>query len=129
MKITAEQYAAALYNALQETNPAHQDAVLENFVKLLSENGHLEMFGRIEEEFVKFEQKKSGQVPIQATFAEEHSDKFLLDALNNVLGKDVVLKKKIDKDLIGGVVIETEDERIDASVRKHLSNLKKSLIN
>lgn len=129
MKITAEQYAKALHEALQETKPSDYDAVLNNFVSILHTNGQLGMYGQIEEEFLKQEQKVKGQIPMEAIFAREHEGENLLNKLNEIVGADVVVKKKIDEGIIGGVIIEGEDRRIDASVRRQLRNLKKSLTN
>ena len=45
-----------------------------------------------------------------------------------VKGK-VELKKKIDENILGGVVIKMDDTLIDASVKRSLEDLKKDLSN
>lgn len=130
MKVTPTFYAEALYQALQETKPSQQEEVLDNFVKVLADAGHLAMFAEIEAAFQQYERKQKGMVEANVLFAREHkTQKNILNELNNLLGKNVELKTKINSGIIGGVVIETEDERIDASVKSQLSQLKKFLIN
>jgi F-type H+-transporting ATPase subunit delta len=38
--------------------------------------------------------------------------------------KEVELEEKIDKDLIGGFILNVEDKQIDASIRNNLKKLK-----
>lgn len=128
MKISAEQYATVLFQALQETKPADADKVLDNFVTVLAENGHLGMLAEIETEYLKYESRQKGEVPVQLTYAREgHAEKRTLDELHRLIGKGLAVKNKIDEGLIGGVIVETEDLRLDASVRKQLKNLKDTL--
>jgi F0F1-type ATP synthase delta subunit len=41
----------------------------------------------------------------------------------------VELKKKIDENVIGGVVVKVDDQMLDASVKNNLAQLKKELTN
>ncbi len=43
-------------------------------------------------------------------------------------GKIVLLKEKIDADIIGGFIVRVEDKLIDMSVRNNLEELKKKLV-
>ena len=128
MKTSPQQFAVALYQALSEARPSDADKVLDNFVRVLADSGQL---GRVEEifsEFVKYELKQKGKVMAQATFAKDSvHNKKILDDLNAVLGGNVEFKKKLDEKLLGGVVIETDDEKIDLSLKKQLDNLKQTL--
>ena len=47
--------------------------------------------------------------------------------LTDLLGKPVVIKAKVDPDLIGGIVIRMGDKLIDASIRSKLETLKRTL--
>lgn len=128
MKTSPQQFAVALHQALSEARPADADRVLDNFVQALADAGQLGQVEEIFSEFLKYDLKQRGRVPACATFAKAapHNRK-ILDDLNAVLGGNVEFKKKLDGKLLGGVVIETEDERIDLSVKKQLDNLKKTL--
>jgi F-type H+-transporting ATPase subunit delta len=128
MKITPQQYAISLYQALSECRPQDQERVLDNFVRLLAEAGQLSRVAEIEAEFIKYDLKQKGQVSATAKFALPGAESArVLDTLNSVLGRNVVFKKEVDENLVGGVLVETEDERIDLSVKKQLEDLKKAL--
>jgi ATP synthase F1 delta subunit len=129
MKITSRQYAEALYQVLSETAPADMEKVMDNFVQALQDNGHLELWPEIEAEFKRFEAVARGNVPVDVTVARPGDENKILPELHALLGRNLVLKKNVDAGLIGGVVVETAEERLDASVKNHLKNLKKSLIN
>ena len=128
MNITSKQYAEALYETLHTAPTADQSEILNNFVQLLADEGRLKIWPAIEAEFVRYDQKATGKIPAEAVFAKKeiaHGKTF--DTLKQVLGKELEFKTRVDESLLGGVVIETEDERIDLSLKKQLSNLKKTL--
>ena len=128
MNVTPKQYAEALYETLLSASPADQSEILDNFVRLLAEKGQLEAGAAIEAELIRYGQKSQGKISADLTFAKpDLSQNKILEALQRILGKPVEFTKKIDETLVGGVVIETEDQRIDLSVKKQLSNLKKVL--
>jgi len=47
--------------------------------------------------------------------------------LTTIIGKPVVLKLKVDPDLIGGIVIKIGDKLIDGSIRSKLDTLKREI--
>lgn len=128
MRVTAKQFALVLFESLHQTSPADQDKVLDNFVQMLSDHGGLGMWDEIEAEFENYRLEQQGKIPAQVTFSHDaEHQKHLLGKLNRLVGDNAVLKKKVDEGIIGGFIIETKDERIDASVKKQLDNLKKTL--
>lgn len=130
MKFTAKQYAAALFESLHSTISKDHDKVLDNFVKLLGENGDLKMHPEIEAEYQRIDLKSKGTTLANVTTAHnlsKEAEKDLIKELNTLIKGKVELKKKIDEGLIGGVVVQMEDTIIDASVKKSLENLKTNL--
>ncbi|KKW23321.1 MAG: ATP synthase subunit delta [Parcubacteria group bacterium GW2011_GWA2_51_12] len=131
MRYTPRQYAAALHQAISGSSPADQDKVLDNFVKILKENGDLKSFEDIEKEFHAYEQESRGITTAQVTTASPLSaeqEKKLVAELNDYVSGKVELRKKVDEGLIGGVVIKIGDELLDASLSTNLDNLKKKLV-
>ena len=128
MKFTSQQYAQALYDSVQETNPNDHDKVLDNFVKVLAANGDLGKHAEIEAEYHRLEQKAKGFSEVNVTFAQEHNEKILND-LNSVVNGKAEFKTKIDGNIIGGVVVRVDDTLIDASVKTQLDSLNTSLKN
>ena len=130
MKYTAKQYAQALMESLEGTSPGDQEKVLDNFVKILAENNEIRNFEAIAEEFHKLELAKQGvkQVEIQSAHPlNRENEKEILDELNKLVKGKLEVKKKINEDLIGGVVIQLEDKVIDASIKHQLEQLKEQL--
>lgn len=130
MKFTAKQYAQALHGALVETQPKDLDLVLDNFVKLLAENNDLRLFDQIASELHKNDLEKKGikQAEVASAHPLNHeNERHILEVLNRYVKSKVELKKKLDENIVGGAVIQVDDLMIDASVRKSLEQLKKSI--
>ena len=51
-----------------------------------------------------------------------------LDTILNQKGKDVILSVRQDPSIMGGIVIQVGDKRIDGSVSRRLEELEKSLL-
>jgi len=128
MKISAKQFAIALYDSLQEVSPADQEKVLDNFVQVLKETGAINIFPKIEQEFIVYQKKQRGITDVNVTFARRDVDeKVVLDELNKLISGNKEVKKQVDEGLVGGVMIETEDQRVDASVKRLLGRFRESL--
>jgi F-type H+-transporting ATPase subunit delta len=133
MKLTSTQYATALFDAVSETNPKDQDKVLDNFVRILAQNGDLGKYDEIEAEFRKLKLSSQGIKEAEVTIAKKaelnHS---IIKELNDVVQATGLLSKlevktRVDESIIGGVVVRVDDTLIDASVRTQLNNLNKNL--
>jgi F-type H+-transporting ATPase subunit delta len=130
MKFSAKQYAQALYDSLQDTDPKDVDLILNNFVEVLALNNDIRSFSEIEEEFHKLELAKDGKKLAEVTTAHplsKESERDIIGELNKIVKGDVEIKKKIDEKILGGVIVKMDDQLIDASVRGELDNLKEQL--
>ncbi len=128
MKFTTTQYAQALYDSVQQVNPKDYDILLDNFVKILAQNGDLGKHAEIEEEYKRLEMKAKGISTAEFTVAADMEiNSGLVNQLNSIIGTKVEVKKKVDDGIIGGVVVRVDDTLIDASVKTQLENLNKSL--
>lgn len=65
----------------------------------------------------------SGEVVTPFPISDELRNQFK-GIVSNAYGKDVVLKEKVDKDIIGGFVLKVGDKQIDESVKSKLQKLK-----
>jgi len=128
MKFSSKQYAKALFDAVSETAPKDHDAVLDNFVKILSENGDLGKFGEIDKEFRKLKLSSQGIKEAEVTTATKaEMNNKIVDEINKAVGGKLEINHKVDESLIGGVVVRVDDTLIDASVRTQLNNLNNNL--
>ena len=128
MKITSQQYASALLDAVHQTAEKDHNLVLDNFVKVLAKNGDLSKYQEIENEYKILEMQGKGITSAEVTLAREvEVNSVLMDSLNKVVSGKVEIRKKIDESIIGGVVLRVDDMLIDASVRGQLDKLNQTL--
>lgn len=124
MKLTSQQYAQALFDAVSETAPHDHDKVLDNFVKILASNEDLGKYEDIGAEFRKLQLLSQGIKEAEVTVAKDAEiNSSLVHKLNEIIGHKVEIKKQVDESIIGGVVVRVDDTLIDASVRNQLNNL------
>jgi F-type H+-transporting ATPase subunit delta len=130
MKYSARQYAQALIEALEGVAPSDEEKILDNFVEVLASNNDLRMFDDISQEFHKLELVKKGIKQVEITSAKpisRENEHQIVEELNKLVKGKIEVKKTIDEKLIGGVIIQMEDQMIDASVKNNLEQLKKGL--
>ncbi len=127
-KFSTKDYARALYEAVHETAPKDHDVVLDNFVKILAQNGDLGKYEDIEKEYTLLEMKEKGISEAQVTVAREMNiNSTIIEELNNVVKGKVELTTKVDEGIVGGVIVRVDDTLIDASVKTQLNNLNQEL--
>lgn len=102
-----------------------------NFLKILCEKHMVHDFSKCAEEYEELYNKAKNISIVNVTTARELSDslaKKLEEKLKSRLGGQVVLKKRIDKSCIGGIIIEFDGKLIDSSLKTELSNIRQSLV-
>ena len=102
----------------------------KNLVKLMAENGRLQLMPDVLAQFevarAKAENKIEAEVVSAFELTAEQADD-LVKTLKNKLGCDITLTTTIDESLIGGVIIKAGDTIIDASMKSQLDSLALSL--
>lgn len=128
MKFTPKQYAQTLFEALSETDIRDHEKVLDNFVKVLAQNGDLEKYHEIEREFMVFQLEEQGKKHAEVTLARDMKiNESVIDNLNKSVEAELEVKKKVDEGLVGGLIMRVEDKLIDASIKEQLKKLSESL--
>lgn len=130
MKFSAKQYAQTLHDSLSESKPPDTDKILDNFVTVLVENNQIRLFDEIADEFMKIDLDRKGIKLAEVSSAKPLSlanEQKIIEQLNHLVSSKVQLKKQIDENLLGGVVIRLDDKLIDISVKNELSQLKTDL--
>jgi len=120
--MTAEQKASALAGVCGDKLDDKQ----KNFVSVLADNGRLSLLPELYELFELFKAQAESTVDVTLETAYDIDAKQLSElegALKKNLARDVICQTKLNKDLLGGVVIRAGDTVIDASVRGRLSKL------
>lgn len=128
MKFTVQQYAQALYESFQETKPGDYDKIIDNLLRTLKDNNDLGRYEAIVEAYEDLDRKNRGVKQVELTMAHDlEVNSKIVHQLNDIVGSDVEVQKKVDERLIGGVVLKVEDTLIDGSVKGQLNQLKKNL--
>ena len=128
MKLTSQQYAQALYDAVHETAPKDHDLVMDRFVQVLAQNGDLNKHSEIEDAYKKLEAEAKGFRQAEVTVAREAElNKGIIDELNKIAGAKLEIKQKVDEGIVGGIIMKVDDTLLDASIKTQLNNLNQSL--
>jgi F-type H+-transporting ATPase subunit delta len=132
MKISLKKYAQALYEATADKSEAEAKRYIVNFVKILAENKDLKRADLIAKHFSKVWNREHGVTVIDVLTAQE-MDSETVELLNGYIVKlfkadKVVIRKKVDKSILGGVVFRHGDMVYDASLKSRINGLKEAMI-
>jgi F-type H+-transporting ATPase subunit delta len=117
--------------SIQELCKNRYSALLHNFLRLLNQKGRLPLLALIEKEFQLHYDAITNRVKVELTSAVELSpeeEERLHRALVSSLAAEVRLEKRVDPQILGGVVFKIEGKVADASLRRQLSKLHDTLI-
>ncbi len=100
------------------------------FVRLLMDKRREQMLVDIQRELMRQLRQQRGQQSVQVRTAMDIPED-VLDRLQRVLsdylGAEAVLQQRHDPQLIAGLVLNIEDKKIDASLRRRLQEVRRSL--
>ena len=125
-KLSAAQVAGLFTSILSGRLPADG----ENFVRVLAENGRLDVLGEIRAQYEALKNEREGVVEAEVISAFEMDKAQLADLvarLEKHTGRTVKARVSVDKSLIGGVKVTLGDKVIDGSARAQLGALETAL--
>jgi F-type H+-transporting ATPase subunit delta len=102
----------------------------ENFVRVLAENGRLDVLAEIGEQYQALRNEREGVVEVEVHSAFELDQAQVADLvarLEKKTGRKVNARVSVDKTLIGGVRVVIGDKVIDGSARAQLAALENAL--
>jgi F-type H+-transporting ATPase subunit delta len=108
------------------------DGLVVNFVRLLAEKGRAGEVDEIVAEFDALVAAEERVLDVELTTAHELSDEDfgrVVGQIEQASGRKVQATRKVDPDLIGGLVLQAGSMRLDASVRGRLERLRHDLAN
>jgi len=106
------------------------DELVVNFVKLLAEKGRAAELDEVAVELDALVAAEEGILDVELTTAHELSDtefERITKQIEKASGRTVVAERKVDPNLIGGIVLQAGSMRLDASVRGRLERLRHDL--
>ena len=127
-EVTFDNKAKVLSERLGNVNPQSL-----KLVSMLVSKGRLSMIGDIADEYQRLVDNYHGVegaeiAEVTTAIPLDDEEKLRLgQRLTALTGKPVVIKAKLDPNLIGGVIIRVGDKLIDCSIRSKLQTLKRKL--
>ena len=106
------------------------DALVHNFLRLLAGKGRAGQIPGIRDEFQALVDRAQGRVAVELTTAYELSDDeaaSIVSQIERASGRTVEATRKVDPDLVGGMILQAGSLRVDASVRGRLERLRHEL--
>jgi len=106
------------------------DEEVINFLRLLAEKGRAGELPQIVDELDTLVAAEKRILDVELTTATELSDQEfgrILGQIESASGRKVQASRKVDPDLIGGIVLQAGSMRLDASVRGRLERLRHDL--
>lgn len=107
------------------------DELVRNFLRLLTEKGRVGEIHEIGREFERLCAEEEGVLNVELTTAVELSEqdaKGIVEQIERASGRTVEATRKVDPDLVGGIVLQVGSMRLDASVRGRLERLRQELV-
>ncbi len=104
---------------------------LLSFVLLLIKKARINLLTEIGREFEKLLEEHKGLIKARVTTAvdiENDYKELLVRKLEDITGKKIRLVHRINKKIIGGIIVQLNNKVIDRSVRFQLSTLKHDLM-
>jgi F-type H+-transporting ATPase subunit delta len=107
------------------------DELVRNFLLLTAEKGRVGDIEEIAREFERLVAREERRLDVELTTAYELSDDEAQDLIRQIeqaSGRKVEAKRRVDPNLIGGLVLQAGSLRLDASVRGRLNRLRRELV-
>jgi F-type H+-transporting ATPase subunit delta len=107
-----------------------EEQLVRNFLMLLVEKGRAGEIEEIARDFERIVAQEEGILDVELTTAvplsEEEAGEVIAQ-IEKASGRPVVATRRVDPDLIGGIVLQVGSHRLDASVRGRLERLRREL--
>ena len=122
---TPEQKATIVRGVFKDLEP-----VLVNTVAVMAERGETDYLPRVTEQLEDRIADELNLIIIDVDTAVELDDNLrdlIKKKAETELGKKAVLHERIDKSLLGGIILSTKDERLDASLLTQVEKTREAL--
>jgi F-type H+-transporting ATPase subunit delta len=107
------------------------DELLRNFLRLVAEKGRIGEIEEIAREFDRLVALDERRLNVELTTAIELSEdeaQGIVQQIEQATGRTVEAKHRVDPNLIGGLVLQADSLRVDASVRGRIERLRYDLV-
>jgi F-type H+-transporting ATPase subunit delta len=107
------------------------EPLFSHFLQLVAEKGRAGELEEIAKEFERLIAREERRLTVELTTARELSDDeavAILKQIEDAAGRKVEATRRVDPDLVGGIVLQAGSLRLDASVRGRLERLRHELV-
>jgi F-type H+-transporting ATPase subunit delta len=121
--------SAAKIGVLGELSEGGEE-LLHNFLRLIAGKGRAGQIPGIRDEFQALVDRAQGRVAVELTTAYELSDEeaaSIVAQIEQASGRSVEATRRVDPELVGGMILQAGSLRVDASVRGRLERLRHEL--
>ena len=118
-------------SAILEELLGDADQLVRNFLRLLTEKGRVGGIDEIGREFERLFAEQEGVLNVELTTAVELSDQdadTIVNQIESASGRTVEATRKVNPELVGGIVLRVGSMLLDASVRGRLERLRQELV-
>jgi F-type H+-transporting ATPase subunit delta len=108
-----------------------EDELLRNFLRLVAEKGRIGEIEEIAREFDRLVALDERRLNVELTTAIELSEdeaQGIVKQIEKATGRTVAAERRVDPNLIGGLVLQADSLRVDASVRGRIERLRHDLV-
>jgi len=132
MRPTVSQYAKSLDILSSEATEENVSHIVTNFFQFLKRRGDWNKRQAILEYLEKMHREQSGELTVRAIVAHEPDaetkEEITLQAKRLFPEKKILLSYEVEKNMIGGVILRTDEVMYDATLKTQVHNLNKSLL-
>jgi len=107
------------------------EPLFTNFLQVTAEKGRAGEIEEIAKEFEQLMAREEKRLTVELTTARELSDveaEVIISEIEQAAGRKVDATRRVDPDLVGGIVLQAGSLRVDASVRGRLERLRTELV-
>ena len=122
---TPEQKAQLVRGVFADAEPA-----LVSVLAIMAERGEVDYLARVAELFEKKMGDELNIAVVDVTTAvelDDHLRDLIKKKAGSEMGKTVMLNERVDKSILGGIIMSTKDERIDASLLTQVEKTREAL--
>ena len=128
MQISLQNYAQAWYESLKQSDSKDWAAISERLLEQLQRAGKLSWRKRILQEVQNMIDKETETVAVHITAAHDIEYAPMQELIKQLLDtRNVRLSQSVNKDLLGGFILETANDRWDLTIKNQLDSLSKAI--
>jgi F-type H+-transporting ATPase subunit delta len=121
---------AAKSDVLEQLSEGADDLV-RNALRLTADKGRAGEIATIRDEFQQLVDRARGRIAVELTTAYALTDEeagAIVRQIEDASGRSVEATRRVDPDLVGGLILEIGTLRVDASVRGRIARLREGLV-